>query len=313
MAREIICGIYKITNLVNGKIYIGQSKDIYKRWKEHRYNIANKKYESCILYKAIKKYGIDNFEFSVVESCKIEDLNIREEYYIRKYKTYVGFKDCNGYNMTLGGEGNNGGYKSPEWRKKVSEANKGRKSWNKGKKYSLPHMKGRFSGKNNPFYGKHHTKEAKKKLRDSHLGKPSQIGQKVFCDGKIFNSISECAKYYDIPVETMVDWIRGKRGCPEKFIELGLDTFPKSNCVKPKKSRKGKNNPSARKVVCITTGVVYDTIKEASNDTGANYRNIPLVCKGKRETTGMLKDGTKLQWMYYDEYLKGGENGCEKK
>ena len=50
---EKICGIYKITNLVNGKVYIGQSQDIYSRWKEHKY--ARNKRECFALYGAFKK------------------------------------------------------------------------------------------------------------------------------------------------------------------------------------------------------------------------------------------------------------------
>ena len=64
---EKICGIYKITNLVNGKVYIGQSQDIYSRWKEHKY--ARNKRDYFALYGAFKKYGLDNFSFEIVECC----------------------------------------------------------------------------------------------------------------------------------------------------------------------------------------------------------------------------------------------------
>lgn len=67
-------GIYKIENLVNGKIYIGQSNDIGRRFNEH------KRRDGQLVDKAIKKYGISNFSFSVVEECSVEELSNRESY-----------------------------------------------------------------------------------------------------------------------------------------------------------------------------------------------------------------------------------------
>lgn len=88
-------GIYKITNLLNQKVYIGQSIDIKKRWKEHCITIDN-----CAIHQAIQKYGKENFSFEVLEECDQSLLNVKEIYYIEKYNSYY-----NGYNMTLGGEG----------------------------------------------------------------------------------------------------------------------------------------------------------------------------------------------------------------
>lgn len=98
--------IYKITNNINGKMYIGQtiSYPPELRWKEH---IKSSKREDCknrCLYRAINKYKLENFTFEVIEEVDNHDLDIKEQYYINIYRTFVGFKDCNGYNMTLGGE-----------------------------------------------------------------------------------------------------------------------------------------------------------------------------------------------------------------
>lgn len=98
---EIICGIYKITNLVNDKVYIGQSQNIYSRWKEHKY--ARNKRDCFALYSAFKKYGLDNFSFEIVERCSFEQLNEKEIYYIAQYHSYVDDMEPNGYNMTKGG------------------------------------------------------------------------------------------------------------------------------------------------------------------------------------------------------------------
>lgn len=100
---EQISGIYKITNMLNNKAYIGQSKDIYVRWKNHKSDAFNKLSEvyNYPLYRAIRKYGIENFQFDIIERCEYSKLNERELYYIKKFNTLSG----NGYNQVLPGQG----------------------------------------------------------------------------------------------------------------------------------------------------------------------------------------------------------------
>lgn len=86
---EKICGIYKITNKVNGKVYIGQSRDIKRRWYEHRKVKGDYDRHSYPLYSVIDKYGIDNFEFEIIEQCRIDELNNREIYWIDKFNALV--------------------------------------------------------------------------------------------------------------------------------------------------------------------------------------------------------------------------------
>lgn len=89
-------GIYKITNQINNKCYIGQSIHIEQRWEEHLY-----KSSQCSLLKyALHKYGVNNFTFEVIEECEQESLNEREQYWIQYYDSFN-----NGYNLTLGGGG----------------------------------------------------------------------------------------------------------------------------------------------------------------------------------------------------------------
>ena len=99
--------IYKITNSINGKMYIGKTIcSIEKRWEEHL-KASRQEYKNRPLYDAFKKYGINNFKIEILEEVVEEDeeLNIKEKYWIDKLRTYIGFKDCNGYNATLGGDG----------------------------------------------------------------------------------------------------------------------------------------------------------------------------------------------------------------
>ena len=107
MEDKKICGIYKIENLVNGKVYIGQSVDIYRRWKAHKYvsNEENREGYNKPLYRAFRKYGIDNFSFEVIEECLEENLTEKEIYYIEQYNSYIGGENANRYNLTTGGEG----------------------------------------------------------------------------------------------------------------------------------------------------------------------------------------------------------------
>lgn len=91
--------IYKITNLINGKQYVGQtSLTIQDRFKEHLKD--SRKQLDRPLYRAINKYGEENFIIEEIEECSLDIVNEREIYWIDKLGTY-----SNGYNATLGGEG----------------------------------------------------------------------------------------------------------------------------------------------------------------------------------------------------------------
>lgn len=109
------CGIYKITNTINGKMYIGQSVNIEKRWKVHkymRYNDMNNK-----LYRAMNKHGFDNFVFSIICEVPKSALDEYEISYIKYYDTVD-----NGYNIKHGGQGERYYIQTEEHKKKNSEA-----------------------------------------------------------------------------------------------------------------------------------------------------------------------------------------------
>ena len=93
--------IYKITNDINDKIYIGKTEEkLNERWSKHIYDAALTNSKNRPLYNAINKYGIQHFFITEIESCNIEELSEREKYWITYYNSYY-----NGYNATLGGEG----------------------------------------------------------------------------------------------------------------------------------------------------------------------------------------------------------------
>lgn len=122
-----LCGIYKITNKISGKCYIGQAVDIRKRLQQH---VASYIRKSILkIYKAINKYGIDNFQVEVLIILNIfgknkseikKELNAQECFYIQLYDSYK-----NGYNSTPGGDSGRLGFKhTTETILKIKEAHK---------------------------------------------------------------------------------------------------------------------------------------------------------------------------------------------
>lgn len=88
-------GIYMFTNKCTGKSYVGQSVNIEKRYDSHLFKMS----ERSLFHDELRYYGVQNFEFQVLEECDIRDLNDREIYYIKKFNTM----SPNGYNLTAGG------------------------------------------------------------------------------------------------------------------------------------------------------------------------------------------------------------------
>lgn len=141
---DTMCGIYIIKNIVNGKVYVGQSVDIYTRWYNHKHDLINNVHYNTHLQASWNKYGEASFEFSIIKTCDQNDLDALEVEYISLYNS------CDskfGYNMSHGGSG--GGIPNDEVRAKLSIVN---------------------IGENNPMFGKHHTAETKKKISEAKIG-----------------------------------------------------------------------------------------------------------------------------------------------
>ena len=183
--------IYKITNQINGKSYVGQTTtSLSQRMASHRR--AN-----SVIGKAIRKYGWENFSVEVLEECDTkEQLNEREIFWIAA----LNCKTPNGYNRSDGGEGATGVECTPETRAKFSAIHKGKKqpprspqhcakisAANKGK-HLTPATKAKISlamtGENNPFFGKRHTAESIARMSESHRGNTAWIGRKHRKDSK---------------------------------------------------------------------------------------------------------------------------------
>ena len=182
--------IYKTTNLVNGKIYIGQHKTTYK---------VNTYLGSGTLFKrAIKKYGRDSFKREIIEYCTEDFVDEREKYWINYYDSK---NNSIGYNLVDGG-GGTGGLPLTEYQKEaLIKANTGRKMSEElklklisihknrvhteeerkkqseariGKKHSeetKEKIRIKNSGKTHPQFGKHQSEEHKNNIRLGNLGK----------------------------------------------------------------------------------------------------------------------------------------------
>lgn len=161
--------IYKLTS-PSGKHYIGQTINLEDR-KRSFYN-PNKYYSGHKLDNAIKKYGVENFKYEIIiqimDTNKIklrETLDELEIFYIEKYNSYK-----EGYNMTLGGSGSTGCFQTENSRKLISDKAKGRKGSMLGKHLTEEQRKKvsdfakTRTGDKNPFFGKSHSDETKRKI-----------------------------------------------------------------------------------------------------------------------------------------------------
>ncbi len=265
--------VYLISNKVNGKRYIGQTKyTAEKRFKKHKEDALVAK-RCFALHQAIRKYGIDNFEIKVLSKCdSIEEMNHRETYYIRIFDTL----SPKGYNLDSGGNnktpseetrarmsaskmGIKKGPCSEERKQKISKANKGK---NKGTHLS-EETKRKISeatkGEKSHMFGKHLSEETKTKL-------------------SIANSGENSGNY-------------GKKFTKEESQVLSRNKVGNKNMLGKTHTQKSKGQISKSKdsvkikVFCITNNTVYESISVASKSLGVDRCKIKDVIRGKRKHT----------------------------
>lgn len=180
--NKIISGIYKISCLINNKVYIGSSFDIGKRIQTHFKKLRKNKHINPHLQNAYNLYGENNFEWKILEICDVDKLLDVEQYWMDKTKCYdrnIGFNNCLkadrpfGYkhtdeNKQLMSKLKKGKKTSPETIYKISQSNKGKKR-TKEQKEKMSKLK---IGNKNPMYGKKEDEEHKKIRMKNMLSAP---------------------------------------------------------------------------------------------------------------------------------------------
>lgn len=250
--------IYRATNTVNNKVYIGFTAHWPHRINGHnydrRYGDSNKAF-----YNAIKKYGWDAFEWEAIyQSFDYEHtLTVMEPHFITEHRSWVGFEDCNGYNTTQGGEGTRGWKRSPE----LIESHRQQLT---GRKQTADHIQKRVqSYKNNPNLGKWalgennpaKRQDVKDKISLAHKGKPKSDAHK------------DAMKSRPQDTETLTCPHCGKTGDYKNMNRWHMD-----RC---------KHNPA--RVNDLEKTVVCDVCGYTAMQTPNFYRNHNKNCKHQKE------------------------------
>ena len=319
MKRKRICGIYKIENLINHKVYIGQSIDIERRFRNHINNEA-----SPHLRRAFEKYGIENFSFEIIKETK--DLDYWEIFLIQIYKAT---DKRYGYNSDFGGNARK--VCSEEHKQKISKANSGRK-FTKEHKEKLSKAK---KGKPSTFKGKKMSEESRRKLSLSHKGqKPhkwTEESKLKLAESKRGENSPNFIGYIicldNLEVHTKTDWIRlgyslqtklhlkrrikckGKRFMFKSEYDEGVEWIEEIKEKKPRKKLTNEQKIERRKkmnrspiVVCLETKEIH-----TSGDWDRlGYHKAIRVVEGHQKTTKGLhfKFVTDLQGnCVYDEEI----------
>lgn len=230
--------IYSFTNKVNNKVYIGQSINPVCRYKAHIW--AAKRGDDNHLYRAMRKYGIEMFEYKVlVDGVNIESLNAYEEAFITVYNSIT-----NGYNKTEGGVGTRGYIVTEETREKFKEINK---------------------GGNNPT--------AVPIVRLDTL--------------ETFSCIKDAADYLNVHPMTITIAIRKRHKVKGVYFDV-LDNMQigVSSQIPTNKLFIGN---TAKTLICLTTGIIYTSIREAERMTGIARSTISNCIRGKYKTAGGME------------------------
>lgn len=278
--------VYKYTNKVNGKQYIGQTiRGFRERHKQHLRD------NTTYFDRALSKYGEDSFEWEILyEASNSDDLNEKEIELIQKYNTIK----PNGYNITLGENSFSGYSHTDKTRRKISES---LKSFYKENPYI-------FAGENNPCYGVRWSDERKNEM--------SKIKQSFWKDNdKARKEMSEIKKrhYRDNPElrelksRQTKEWIannghhfKGKKHTEESKMKMSK-ALKGRKMSEEAKVKMRKNNGRKRKVVNVDTGEVFDSLREAAESVDRNKSGISNACRREK---GDRCGG--YRWSYLDGY-----------
>jgi group I intron endonuclease len=276
MSKEvnIICGIYKITS-PSGKIYIGESKNVMKRW--NRYKSPSNVKKQCILYNSFLKYTVKKHQFEIVEECSIDELKCRERHWQDFYDVLNREK---GLNLILTQCGEVKHIISDETKLKMSIAQSGENN----------PMYGKF-GELNHFYNNTHTEETKNKISKSKLGVASPM-----------KGIPRSKEIRDKQSKTMLKKYADGYINPNTGNILTQEVKDKiSEAHKGKKGMSSEKHPLSIKVIEDSTGKVFNSFKEAAKHIGMHKDSFSRQINNKT-----IKNKTGFSFLD-NSILKGSE------
>ncbi len=272
------------TNTVNGKKYIGFDSAWPNRQKDHlkkafgKYNQSNK----CYFHRAIQKHGRDSFEWNVLyQSLDGEHTkNVMENHFIVEYRTFRGFDDCNGYNLSLGGDGNLGRIHSAEAIEKMIR-NKTGKLTTRSKPITTPY--GSFDSLAaatlvtsqhgiskdtvykrviSPYFPEWFYIDQPKEMKDRvNINKYSR---QISTPRGVYSSITEAANELQLLTQTIRYRLNSNTYPEWSFIDPKLERPPRAPCVTPRPKRGAKFNS---KQVSTPFGI-FSCLSEAADQLG---------------------------------------------
>ena len=268
-----IYSIYKIECIKNGRVYIGQTKHLETRKREHRNDLRKNKHHSILFQRAYNKYGEKAFKHTLIEECNISNVDEREIYWIKHYNST---NKCKGFNLDGGGNANK--IISPLTRKKLSENSK-RNYYTIHYKYlHSPEVRAKkskaFSGEGNPCYGKTPKDWMDQETYEKWVSDKSMRFKE---NNPMKNGHTEESR------KKISEAMRGDNN--PFFGKSHTEDFKEFMSI----SRVGENNPNAVAVFCITNGKTYKTITEARKELDLDGSAISKVCRGKSSHTGGYK------------------------
>lgn len=267
-------GIYRITCTATGKIYIGSSINLHKRWLEHCGGLRRGDHGNQKLQRAWDKYGAQSFIFEVLELVLIpEFLTAREQYWIDKLKPF----GDNGFNMAPTAGSTLGRKFSPETKKKIADAQRGKKE--------SPETRAKLSAmrKGQPMpwlVGRKQSPETREKNRIAQLGNTRRLGIKHTAETRAKMSANSTIK--GKPAHN-----RGSKHTPEAIEKIRLANIGrvKSAETRAKQSASVKAaKASSRKTIIVTDpdGTVYTVtgIRQFCEDHNLDRSTLMRVAKG---------------------------------
>lgn len=202
-------GIYKIINILNNKFYIGSSVDLKKRFREHIRRLKRNTHHCVYLQNSFNKYGENNFKFEIIEYCDILELKIKEQYYLDNLFPHYNTSKSSRCPM----QGRKHSLETLE-KFKFRNYSHGQDHYLFGKKMSKEHIENMLKARE----GYRHSEETKNKMSETskRLNRYKDLipsiekNKKKIIDsrGNIFNSMTECAEYWDISIQTVCDILK---------------------------------------------------------------------------------------------------------